>query len=132
MSGTVFNEYDITIHENATYDKFFQWKINDVIVSLEGVTGYMQVRKKITDDLPILDLPFVATPWIADGDSGIYMEDVGVDDRYRIYINNEDSDGICATHKDIIGTYNLFLENASGECILKQYGEASLIAAVAR
>lgn len=125
-------QYDLTIHEGATYDKWFRWKINDVIVSLLDVTGIMQVRKKVTDESPILDLPFIDIPWVADGASGIYIMDVGVDDRYRIYINNEDSMGICATHKDIIGTYNLFLYNVEGEAILKQYGIANLIAAVAR
>jgi len=127
----VLYEYDITIHEGTTYDKWFRWKINDVIVSLLNVTGIMQVRKKITDDLPLIDLPFVTDAWVADGASGIYLMDVGVDDRYRVYINNEDSTGICASHKDITGAYNLFLYK-DGEAILKQYGVANLIAAVAR
>lgn len=131
MSCTLY-QYDLTIHEGATYDKWFRWKINDVIVSLSGVTGIMQVRKKTTDDIPIIDLPFVDATWVADGTSGIYLMDVGVDDRYRIYINNEDSTGICSLHKDITGVYNLFLYNAEGEAILKQYGTANLIAAVAR
>jgi len=129
--GCTLYPYTMTIHEGTTYDKWFRWKITDVVVSLVGVTGIMQVRKKIADDVPILDLPYVADAWVADGASGIYIMDVGVDDRYRVYINNEDSTGICSSHKDIIGTYNLFLYK-DGEAILKQYGVANLIAAVAR
>ena len=132
MSATVICEYDITIHEGSTYDKVFQWLADDVIVSLSGVTGIMQVREDIIDETPILDLPFVPDAWAADGTSGIYMMDVGSDDRYRIYINNEDTAGICTLHDDIVGTYNLFLYNSDAECILKQYGVANLIAAVIR
>ena len=127
----VVAEFNITIHEGTTYDENFRWKVDDVLVSLLGITGTMQVRKKITDETPILDLPFVSDEWVADGASGIYLMDVGVDDRYRIYINNEDSAGICASHRDIIGTYNLFLFK-DGEVVLKQYGIANLLAAVKR
>lgn len=132
MASCVLYNKDITIHEGATYDKWFRWLVDGVQVSLIGVTGNMQIRKKITDDLSLLDIPFVATSWVADGDTGIYLQDVGVDDRYRIYIKDNDSLGICTTHKNIIGTYNLFLYNSDNESILKQYGIANIIAAVAR
>lgn len=132
MAGAILYEKNLIIHEGVTYDKWFQWKIDGVVRSLVGVTGTMQVRKKVNDLVVILNLPFVATPWVEDGTSGIYIEDAGVDDRYRIYINNEDATGICASHKDIQGTYNLFLLSQEGETILKQYGVADLIAAVIR
>ena len=132
MSATVFYEYNIIIHEGATYDKWFRWLVDDVLVSLEDVTGIMQVREFATDDVTIFNLVSEADPWAADGASGIYFMDIGSDDRYRIYINNEDTEGICPLHENISGVYNLFLYNVDGECILKQYGTASLIAAVAR
>lgn len=129
--SSILYQYDISIYEGTTFDKDFQWKIDSVINSLLNVTGTMQVRKKLTDETPILDLPFVDEEWVPDGTSGIYILDIGVDDRYKVYINNEDSAGICASHKDIIGVYNLFLYK-DGEVILKQYGIANLIAAVIR
>jgi hypothetical protein len=131
MSCVLYN-YDITIHEGATYDKWFRWLIEGVPVSLLGVTGVMQIRKKTTDIDPLLSIPFVTSAWVADGDTGIYLMDIGIDDRYRIYIKDSDSLGICVAHKDITGIYNLFLYSAEGESILKQYGVSNIIAAVAR
>jgi hypothetical protein len=132
MSNTVFYPYDITIHEGTTYDKWFKWSVDNVMQDLTGIVGLMQVRSKTTDELPLIDLPFIATPWEADGTSGIYLTDVGGDDAWQIYINNADTSGICETHKDIIGVYNLFLYNSDDECVLKQYGTANIVAAVAR
>jgi hypothetical protein len=132
MAACVFYNKDITIHEGATYDKWFRWLVNSVQVSLVGVTGNMQIRKRITDDTALLTIPFSMSPWVEDGDTGIYIQDVGVDDRYRIYIRDNDSVGICALHKNITGTYDLFLYNPFGESILKQYGVANIIAAVTR
>jgi len=132
MSNTVFYQLDITIHEGTTYDKWFKWVVDDIPQDLGGVRGLMQVRSKITDENPLIDLPFVVDPWVADGTSGIYLTQVDGDDAWQIYISNNDTTGICEMHKDIPGVYNLFLYNADDECVLKQYGTANLIAAVAR
>ena len=132
MSNCVLYPYDITIHEGTTFDRWFRWLVDNVVQSLNGFTGLMHVRTKATDELPVINLPFVADPWEADGKSGIYLMTIGSDDRYQIYINNADTSGICPSFKDIEGVYNLFLYNAEDECVLKQYGKATLIAAIAR
>jgi len=132
MSGVIAYEYNITIYEGGTFDKWFRWLVDGTPVSLTGFTGKMQVRQKITDSAPLLSLLPVQVAWQPDATSGIYMMDVGVDDRYRIYIKDEDTLGLCVNHKNINGTYNLFLYNPSGESVLKQYGSASIVAAVTR
>lgn len=132
MSGVIAYEYNIIIYEGGTFDKWFRWLVDGVPVSLTGFTGKMQVRQKITDSAPLLSLLPVQVAWQPDATSGIYMMDVGVDDRYRIYIKDEDTLGLCVNHKNINGTYNLFLYNPSGESVLKQYGSASIVAAVTR
>ena len=124
--------YDITMQEGGTYDKWFKWSAGGVVVSLAGITAHMQIRKKIKDTDVLLNVPFVSTPWIADGTTGIYLMDVGTDDRYRIYIKDNDSLGLCSEHKNIIGVYDLFLYNSDEESILKQYGSITITAAVTR
>jgi len=127
------HNYDIEIHEGATFNKEFRWSITGGSrVSLAGVTGAMQVRKKLTDTDPLLDIPFVAEVWQPDGSTGIYVYGDGSDDHYTIYIKDDDSMGMCANHKTINGVYDLFLYNASGESILKQYGDATIYPAVTR
>jgi molybdopterin converting factor small subunit len=50
----------------------------------------------------------------------------------NIYINDEDAADILIEHKDTAGVYDLFLYSATGEAVLKQYGKATLLAAVTR
>jgi hypothetical protein len=71
------------------------------------------------------------SPWSADGDSGIYIDDPATGE-YRVYINDEDAADILIEHKDTAGVYDLFLYSATGEAVLKQYGKATLLAAVTR
>ena len=127
---------DITIVEGGTYDKTFQWKSGDpaVGVDLSGWSGSMMIRAKKTDATPLLTVPFSETAWVADGVTGIYIptqsgEDIG---KYRIYLNDADTLGMCAAHKDVTGTYDLFLYNLAGEALYQQYGVATIYAAVTR
>ena len=129
----ITHTYDIEIHEGATFHKEFRWSVTGgTRVPLAGVTGVMQVRKKLTDVAPLINVPFVADAWVADGDTGIYVYGDGSDDHYSIYIKDDDLIGVCAYHKTINGVYDLFLYNASGESILKQYGDAVIYPAVTR
>jgi len=130
--------YDMTVHEGGTYDKEFRWLVTELLtpVAIAGCTALLQVRKKITDADPILELTHITDPWAADGDSGIYILDDGVDPLlegyWKIYIKDEDSLGLCDLHKDIGAVYNMFLYNTDDESILKQYGKFTIIAANAR
>jgi hypothetical protein len=129
---------NIVVVEGGTFDKTYQWKTGTpaVAVDLTGFTALMQIRKKVKSEDVLLEIPFKDTTWIADGETGIYLydgnyvpEDLG---KYRIYIKDNDTDGLCADHKDIIGAYDLFLYNAEGESVLKQYGTATIYASVTR
>lgn len=134
----VSSNYDIVIQEGGTYDKTFRWTNKDtgVPIPLFGCTGIMQGRKKYSDPLPLIDLPFVSTPWVADVKSGIYILDDNVTPSllgtFRMYITNEDTKGKCDTFKDIIGVYNLFLYNSLGEAILNRHGVMTIEVSAAR
>ena len=123
----------ITIVEGGTFDKTFQWKTGDPAsaVDLTGYTANMQVRAKLKDTTSLLDVPFVDDDWVADVATGIYIP-VSVPGTYRIYLKDNDTLGMCASHKDIAGVYDLFLYNASEEAVLQQYGVATIKAAVTR
>jgi hypothetical protein len=129
---------DITIIEGGTYDRTFQWKSGDpaVAVDLMGWSGRMMIRSKLTDTVPLLTAPAATEAWSADGDTGIYIydSDSEPDDmgKYRIYLNDVDTLGMCATHKNITGVYDLFLTNVSGEVVYQQYGVATIYAASTR
>jgi hypothetical protein len=133
---------DITIIEGGTFDKSFQWKTGDpaVPVNLTGYTANMQIRSKIKNDTVLLEVPHKREAWTPDGDTGIYFyndeydteydaEDIG---KWRIYLRDNDTLGLCDTHKEIVGAYDLFLYNPSGEAVLKQYGVATITPAVTR
>ena len=132
--GCIAVKIPLTIYEGGTFDRTFQWKSGDPAeaVDLTGFTARMAVRAKNTDAVPVLTVPFVSTPWAEDGATGVYLVDAGVDGKYRIYLKDSDTIGICATNKDIDGVYDLFLVSPAGESVLKQYGVARLIAAVTR
>jgi hypothetical protein len=130
---------DITIVEGGTFNKTFQWKIGDpaLPVDLTGYSARMQIRSKLKDTDSLLDAEFNEESWTADGDTGIYFystedeydEDMG---KWRIYLRDDDTQGLCANHKDIIGVYDLFLYSPAGEAVLQQYGTATICASVTR
>jgi hypothetical protein len=126
----------ITIVEGGTYNKTFQWKTGDpaVPVDLIQYIAHMQIRAKLRDENPLLDVPFNEESWTADGNTGIYFyngEAVPADKgKWRIYLRDNDTLGLCVNHKNIEGVYDLFLYNPAEEAVLQQYGIASIIAAV--
>ena len=131
--GCIAAKIPIIIYEGGTFDKSFIWKSGNPPeqVDLTGYTARMAVRVNNTDATPLISLTEKTEEWVPDGDSGIYISEGGTGE-YRIYINDEDTSGICAEHVDIDGVYDLFLETSEGESVLKLYGKAKLIAAVAR
>mgnify|MGYP001499081249 CR=1 FL=1 len=128
----------ITIVEGGTFNKTYQWKTGDpsLPVDLTGYSAHMMVRAKLKDVVPLLDIPFDDGVWEADGDSGIYLYDgvsVPADKgKWRVYLKDDDTEGICANHKDIEGVYDLFLYNSEDEAVVQIYGVATLIASVTR
>jgi len=129
---------DITIVEGGTFNQTFQWKTGDpsVIVDITGYTGDMQIRAKVRSETVLLDVPFQTIPWVADGATGIYIYPNGTLDvdkgKWRIYLKDDDTQGLCAVHKNIIGVYDCFLYNIDEEAVLQMYGVATIIAAVTR
>lgn len=91
----------------------------------------MSILAKITDTTPILSITETTATWAEDCASGIYLDEAS-DGKYRIYLRDNDLDGICVAHKDIVGVYDLFLTAPTGETVLKQYGSCTLKAAGSR
>ena len=131
--GCVGAKVNILIYEGGTFDQMFQWKTGDpaVAVNLTGYTAALRVGDKMTDLTPLVSATKSINPWAADGPSGVYIDDP-THGYYRIYINDEDTTGICAAHKDIQGYYDVFLYSPAGEALLKMYGIATLKAELPR
>jgi hypothetical protein len=128
---------NITIVEGGTFNKVFQWKTGTPLtpVDLTDYTARMQVRAKVKDEDPLLDVIFKETTWEADADTGIYLAQTADPDdngKFRVYLKDDDTKGLCASHKDISGFYDLFLYNADEEAVFQMYGSASIIASVTR
>jgi hypothetical protein len=123
----------ITIYESGTFDQTFQWKTGDpaVEVDLTGFSAKMIVRAKITDTAALITIEESLGPWVADGDSAVYLDEAD-EGKYRVYVNDTDTTGICALHKNLISSYDLFLTSPAGESVFKQYGVANLVAANVR
>jgi len=132
----VSHNKDLTMHEGGTLDLEYRWSVDSVVQDLHDCTGLMQIRKKMSDAEPLLDIPFITDAWVADGETGIYIKDDGATPElkgwYRIYVNDVDSMGLCSAYKDIEGVYTLFLYSADGESILKMYGVMNIEASAAR
>ena len=131
--GCIAVNVPITIYEAGTFDQSFQWKTGEpaIEVDLTDYMAKMTIRAKLTDAAPLISIETADAIWEADGDSAIYLEDASTG-QYRVYINDEDTTGLCAAHKDITGTYDLFLYSPAGESVLKQYGVCTLIASNVR
>lgn len=129
---------DIIIAEGGTYNQIFQWASGDpaVNVDLTGYTAHMKIRAKLKDTTPLVTLDHKDVEWAPEADSGIYFftDEYGTEDdgRWRVYIKDEDTEGLCAAHKNIVGVYDLFLYNPSGEAVFQLYGTATIYAAVTR
>jgi len=121
----------ITIIEGGTYDKTFRWEAGGSVVDLTGYTAAFSVRTKLTSATAVISITTAASSWSADADSGIYIDDP-TSGEYRVYVNDTDTSNILSDHKDTAGVYDLFLYSATGEAVLKQYGKATLLAAVTR
>jgi hypothetical protein len=139
MPGCIRVEAPITIVEGGTFDQIFQWKSGSPaeVVDLTGYSAKMQVRSSFKSTTVLIDVPNATVSWEADGDTGVYIFDDSESPetgnwKWRVYINETDTEGICASHADITGVYDLFLYNADGEAVLQQYGAAYLMAACTR
>ena len=121
----------ITIYERGTFDQIFQWLtgVAEDEVDLTGYTAEFTVRATMSATTALITATTGIIPWAADVDSGVYFDDAA-DGKYRIYINDEDTQDICSAHADIAGYYDLFLTSPAGEVVLKQYGACKIKAAV--
>jgi hypothetical protein len=124
--------YAITITEGGTFNQKFQWKSGDPLtpVDITGYTSKMQIRAKLTDATPLIAIPHMLSDWEPGGETGFYLDtpESGI---YRVYMNDADTLGLCAQHKDIVGVYNLFLYSPVGEAVLRLCGTATILAAAA-
>lgn len=131
--GCIAVKVAIVIYERGTFDQTFQWLTGaeeDPVV-LTGYSADFTVRETMASAVALLALTEEAGPWAADGDSGIYFDDA-ITGEYRLYINDADTQALCASHVDIAGFYDLFLTDSAGEVVLKQYGKCTIKAAVGR
>ena len=126
--------YPITITEGGTFDQRFRWRTGDPLtpVDLTGFTSLTQVRVKPADEAPLIELPHKDSTWEADGETGFYLDEDPETGIYRLYINDEDTIGLCSAHKDITGIYNAFMYSPAGEAVFRQYGPVTILAAAAR
>jgi hypothetical protein len=129
--GCIAANIDLTIYEGGTFDQTFIWKTGDpaVAVDLTGYSAEFKLSLKINDDAAMIECDSQASPWVAGGVSGIYIDNPELGE-FKLYLNESDVSNICL--KDIVAIYDLFLYNPSGESVLKMYGNASIKAAIAR
>ena len=131
--GCVAAKIKLKIIEGGAFDQTFRWSagLPPVVVNLTGYTAKFSIRKALTDISPLFVCETAIIPWAADVASGIYI-DAPESGEFRIYINDDDTEGLCAQHADLTCVYDLFLHNPAGEVPLKQYGNAIIKAAVTR
>lgn len=132
--GCVAANVNITIYESGTYSKVFQWKTGTpaTAVDITGYTAKMDIRTTVPARNEILDITSTTDPWVADGETGIYLTDP-VNGEFKLYINDADTTGLCdPAHLDISGVYDIFLYSDEGEAVLKVYGTCTIVAAVTR
>ncbi len=124
----------ITITEGGTFDQQYQWSSGNPLtpVDLTGYTSLTEFRLKMSDAAPLIALPHKEDPWEPDCNTGLYLNEDPASGIYRMYINDDDTWGLCAAHKDLIGVYNLFLYSPEGEAVLRQFGPVNLLASGAR
>ena len=98
----------------------------------------MNIRLKTKSDEILLNVPNQNNFWRPDAPTGVYIfendefDEYDENGKWRIYLRDNDTLGLCEAHKTIIGVYDLFLYNPSGESVLKQYGAATITPAVTR
>ena len=124
---------NIRVVEGGTFSKEFLWETGSpaVAVDLSGYTALFAIREKLSDTAALVEGEEVATPWAADGDTGVYFDPV-VTGQFMLYLNDEDVQALCTRHADIVGVYDLFLYSPAGEAVLKIYGTCKIPAAVTR
>ena len=122
---------DLTIYERGTFDVDIVWSTGTVAsptpVDITGYSGVMKVKLKYSDVTPIFNLTTQSIAWVVDGPTGLYITSPSLG-KFKLYINNNDTIGICPSHKDLVGVYNVFLTSGSGETVYRQSGAANLIA----
>ena len=131
--GCVAVKANIVIYEGGTFDQEFIWETGSPLtaVNITGFTAVFTVRAKAIDTAALISITEGTSPWAADADSGVYI-DTPETGKYKIYVNDTDTAGICIAHVDVKGVYDLFLTSAAGEVLFKQYGKALLKYAVTR
>lgn len=131
---------NIVVIEGGTFDKIFQWKVGNplVPVDLTGYTASMNIRLKTKSDEILLNVPNQNNFWRPDAPTGVYIFDNDEYDEYdengkwRIYLRDDDTKGLCTLHKEVAGVYDLFLTTPQSETVLKQYGTCTIKPAVTR
>jgi len=133
MSTCLAAKVALVILEGGTFDRDFQWKSGSpaVAVDLTGYNAAMDIRTELASDTPLISLALEAGPWAADANSGIYITDAA-EGMFKIYIKEEDTMGLCATHEDVTAVYDIFLTSSDGEAVFKMFGACKILAAVTR
>lgn len=135
MASCIRANVDIAIIEGGTFDQTFQWKQGSPLaaVDITGFTATMKIRATLAGAV-LLSVPNQVAAWTADATTGIYIYPNGTVDtgKWRVYLRDESTLGLCALNKDINGVYDLFLTNTLDEVVFQMYGSATIMAAVTR
>ena len=126
----VTHTVNLVIEAGGTLDKDFRWKYADSYSHIHGFTAVFVGKKKYTSDENLFSLTSIETPWSADGDSGVYILDDDADadlfGKYKLYLKDDLTKTLCDTKKTIVGVYDVFLLNISGEAVLRQTGTLTI------
>lgn len=122
MANCIEFKKNLNIYCGGTLDKSYSWSVESTPVNLTGYTGEMVIKDKI-GGRTLLTITNQSSSWVSDGSTGIYI----TPSNWRIYINEIQTISLNRLSKNYIATYNLFLTNASGEVVLKQHGNVSVI-----
>jgi hypothetical protein len=126
----VTHTVNLVIEAGGTLDKDFRWKYADVYSHIHGFTGTFIGKKKYTSEENLFSLVSINTPWVADGESGIYILDDNSDPnlfgKYKLYMKDDLTKTLCESRKTIIGVYDVFLLNDLGESVLRQTGTLTI------
>jgi len=123
----------IKLLEGGTFSKGFIIQTGALLIPINmlGYTADFAIRAKISDLVALISGSAITSPWTADGVTGIYF-DPDILGRFVLYINDEDTRSLCADHKEIKGSYDIFLYNPAGEAEYKIYGTCNILPAVTR
>jgi len=119
---------NLEVFEGATFYREFTWEVGDpsVPVDLDGISGRMQARDFIEDEVPVLDLD-------SDTKGGIIFKVPLENGVYAISIAPDQTAGLCTEHIKRVLVYDLFFDHGTDDDTgYQQKGKIIIYPAVTR